>query len=64
MSIIRKTLSEVGIPKTDQEANLHLLQCLASEYEVDTQNPALRTEPDSQHDRGSGTHNVPGVGSE
>ena len=35
MSIIREKLFEVGVPKTDQEANLHLLQCLTSEYEVD-----------------------------
>ena len=35
MGIIREKLFEVGIPKRDQEANLHLLQCLTSEYEVD-----------------------------
>ena len=37
MSIIRENLFVVGIPKTDQEASLHLLQCLTSEYEVDKQ---------------------------
>ena len=30
MSIIRETLAEVGVQKTDQEANLHILQCLTS----------------------------------
>ena len=35
MSIIRAKLAEVGIHKTDQEANLHILQCLTSDFEVD-----------------------------
>ena len=39
MSVIRGKLFEVGVPKTYQEANIHLLQCLTSEYEVDTKIP-------------------------
>ena len=35
MSIIREKLAEVEIHKTDQEANLHILQCLTSDFEVD-----------------------------
>ena len=34
-SIITEKLAEVGIHKTDQEANLHILQCLTSDFEVD-----------------------------
>ena len=30
MSTIREKLAEVGIHETDQEANLHILQCLTS----------------------------------
>ena len=35
MSIIREKLAEVGTHKTDQGANLHILQCLTSDFEVD-----------------------------
>ena len=27
--------TEVGIPKSDHESNLHILQCLSPAYEVD-----------------------------
>ena len=35
MSIIREKLAEVEIHKTDQEANLLILQCLTPDFEVD-----------------------------
>lgn len=62
--MLREKPSEVGIPKRDQEANLHLLQSLTFEYGVDKTNPAVRPEPDSQPDRGPDAYNVPGVRSE
>ena len=35
MTIIRGKLADVGIPKSDHESNLHILQCLSPDYEVD-----------------------------
>ena len=35
MGIIRDKLAEVGITKSDQEANLHALQCLWSDCALD-----------------------------
>ena len=32
---VREKLAGVGIHRTDQQANLHLLQCLTSDFEVD-----------------------------
>ena len=35
MTIITEKLAEVGTPKSDHESNLHVLQCLSPESEVD-----------------------------
>ena len=35
MTITREKLAEVGIPKSDHESNLHILQCLSPHYELD-----------------------------
>ncbi|CAN0567734.1 unnamed protein product, partial [Laminaria digitata] len=35
MSIICEKLAEVGIGKSDHENNLHILQCLSSDYAID-----------------------------
>ena len=31
-----KKLAEAGITKSDQEANLHVMQCFSSDYALDT----------------------------
>lgn len=62
--MIRDKLSEAGIPIGDREANLHVLQFLAFEYEVDENLLTERPEPDSQHGRGPGAYNIPGFASE
>lgn len=64
IGIIEEKLSQVGIPKSDQKANLHLVQRLTSEVVVDKS--ILQCAPNLTHEQngGPGTHNIPGVGSE
>ena len=60
MSAIRPKLAEVGVDKFDHVTNIHIMQCLSSDYAVDKK--ILQYAPDLilTRIRGPGTSDVPG----
>ena len=65
MSIIRVKREAGGSrdPKSDEKGNLHILQFLTSDFELDKKTPQYAVDLTLTVIRGSGSHNPHGAGS-